>query len=187
MCLETSGAGSARDDVPSDEFESSGCRSRQLRTLKEDAIVEGLDRGEGGVVCERRADDWSAGEATGPESASGLLTTSCVGSQGGVALFDGKQSLTTHGAREGSGLLEPFGDARLAEDVVAWQKLDGRIHLCHADGACIGGVLHWYQTSGKEVGASRERHVVLLSLVRMWICVSGSSFTCIRACRNESV
>lgn len=186
-CLETSAAGSARDDVPSDEFESSGCRSHQLGTLKGDAVVEGLDGSEGSAVCEGSSDDGSAGEATGSESASGLLTASCVRCQGGVALLDGEQGPAAHGAGGGSGLLEPFGDARLAEDVAAWQQLDGRIHLCHADGACIGRVLHWYQTSGKEVGASRERHVVLLSLVRMWICLSGSSFTCIRACRNESV
>lgn len=134
-CLETSGAGSARDDVPSDEFESSGCRSHQLGTLKGDAVVESLNGSEGSAVCEWRADDGCAGEATGPESAGGLLTASRVGGKGGIALLDGEQGLAAHGARGGSGLPEPFGDARLAEDVAAWLQLDGRIHLRHADGA----------------------------------------------------
>jgi hypothetical protein len=135
-----------------------------------------------------RADSGSAGETAGPESADGLLAASGVGGGGtGVlVLVCGEEGLAVHWAGACGGLFEPSGDALPAEDVVTRQFHWG-VHLAVANGAYIGGVLHWCQTSGEELRAGRERHVRSAWVGEDVDLCSVSSFTCIQVCRNESV
>lgn len=159
--LETNGAGSAGDVVPTSDFESPSCGSHHLGTIQVDAVVEPLDGREGGAVFEVRADGGSPSETTGPQGADGLLAASCVGRRRTVVLFCGEQDFSIHWARRRGRLSEPSCNALPAKDVhtLAWQ-LDWRVHrLGIANTACISGVLHWYQTSGEEFCTSRERHV----------------------------
>ena len=135
------------------------------------------------------SDGGSSGEATGSEGADGLLAAGSVGgcgTGGFLVFFDGEEGFAAHGAGRGGGLLEPFGDAGLAEDVVARFQLDWRVHVGHADGACIGGVWHWYQTSGKELGASGKRHDRFAWAVGVRVGSFGG-FPCVLACKNDSV
>ena len=185
--LETNSAGGARDVVPSDDCESAGRGSHNLGTSQGDAVVEPLDGGERRAVFEVRANSGRAGETAGSEGADGLLAASGVGGGGtGVlVLVCGEQGLAVHGAGAGSGLFEPGGDALPAEDVVARQFHWG-VHLAVANGAHIGGVFHWCQTSGEEFCAGRERHVRSAWVSEDVDMCGVSSFTCIRVCRNES-
>ena len=106
-----------------------------------------------------RAKGGSSSETAGPQSADGLLAASLVGRRGTVVLICGEQGFSVHWARRGGRLFEPSGDALHTEDVIAGSQLDGRFHFAIADGAYIGGVLHWYQTSSEKFDTSRERHV----------------------------
>jgi hypothetical protein len=42
---------------------------------------------------------------------------------------------------------------------VLTRQLDWRVEILATNWTDVGGVLHWYQTSGKEVGAGWERHL----------------------------
>ena len=118
-CPETSGADSARDVVPSDDFESPSRGSHHLGTIQGDAVIEPLDGGEGSAVFGVRADGGSAGETAGPQGADGLLAASRVGRHGTVVFFCGEQGLAVHWTRRSGRLLEPSGYALPAEDMVA--------------------------------------------------------------------
>lgn len=186
--MEDSGASSVRKDVANDGCEGFSCCCHELRSVEGE--IEGLDGGEGCVVCKGSAEVSDARETAGSESASSLFKAGVVVHHGSsvVDLFSGEESLAAHRACASGWLLEPFGDATLAEGVLAG-KLDWRDHwLCQADRASVGGTLHWYQTSGEEVGASWESHLCSVSLVRsLGVRVLRRSPGCVLASRNEGV